>query len=367
METLLNKKPGEGKGDGFKNPSISKLDPDTAEKKQMASALEKGVKKASTGGPKVSIDIEKLLNPDRILSANEGAMPITKEEFTPSDYFKTEMMKQWLFAEGSTGDKDGQETNQAFKGIHIDSYPEFAEEIKQGTLTDEQVAEIMYRQYTGRNTKQYRATGKRDEYRDLSQLENVSPEAAKLLFMDAGYTGQNAGAIKDLQKYLKVEEDGLLGEDTLGAMQGFDADKYRTYLGTLDRYSGEKGSKVYNRFFTEEERQKLGLYEQELNAMAKGGSIDIQKFMEGGLADNADDTPGATESEVADDIPAMISEGELVVPANVVRYHGLSKYENMRKTALKALDELEDNGQIRPVDEDGTPIVKDVKEQTDNG
>jgi hypothetical protein len=99
--------------------------------------------------------------------------------------------------------------------------------------------------------------------------------------------------------------------------------------------------------------------------MAKGGSIDIQKFMEGGLADNADDTPGATESEVADDIPAMISEGELVVPANVVRYHGLSKYENMRKTALKALDELEDNGQIRPVDSDGTPIVKDVKKQTD--
>ena len=207
METLLNKKPGEGEGDGFKNPSISKLDPDTAEKKQMASALEKGVKKASTGGPKGSIDIEKLLNPKNILAANEGAMPVVEEEFTPSDYFKTEMMKQWLFAEGSTGDKDGQETNQAFKGIHIDSYPEFAEEIKQGTLTDEQVAEIMYRQYTGRNTKQYRATGKRDEYRDLSQLENVSPEAAKLLFMDAGYTGQNAGAIKDLQKYLKVEED----------------------------------------------------------------------------------------------------------------------------------------------------------------
>ncbi len=359
METLLNKKPGEGEGDGLKDPSI--VSPDTAEKKQMDSALKKGVKKASTGGPKGSIDIEKLLNPKKILAANEGAMPVTEEEFTPSDYFKTEMMKQWLFAEGSTGDKDGQETNQAFKGIHIDSYPELAEEIRQGTLTDEKVAEIMYRQYTGQNV----SDGKPSKFRDLSQLEDVSPEAAKLLFMDAGYTGQNAGAIKDLQKYLKVKEDGLLGEDTLGAMNDFDAKEYRKYLGTLDRYSGEKGSKVYNRFFTEEERQQLGLYEKELTAMAKGGSIDIQKFMEGGLADNADDTPGATESEVADDIPAMISEGELVVPANVVRYHGLSKYENMRKTALNALDELEDNGQIRPVDEDGTPVVKNVKEQTD--
>jgi len=372
METLLNKKPGVADGDGLKNPSI--LDPKTSDKK----VIEKDIKKKISGVAKkpqqgnTNIQTAMLLEPEKLLAkykkpimANEGAMPVTKEEFTPSDYFKTEMMKQWLFAEGSTGDKDGQETNQAFKGIHIDSYPEFAEEIKQGTLTDEQVAEIMYRQYTGRNTKQYRATGERDEYRDLSQLENVSPEAAKLLFMDAGYTGQNAGAIKDLQKYLKVEEDGLLGEDTLGAMQSFDADKYRTYLGTLDRYTGEKGSRVYNRFFTEEERQSLNLYEKELTTMASGGVLDIQKFMDGGLADNADDTPGATESEVADDIPAMISEGELVVPANVVRYHGLGKYENMRKTALNALDELEDNGQIRPVDSDGTPVVKDVKEQTD--
>ena len=136
--------------------------------------------------------------PPNVLAANEGAMPVVEEKFIPSDYFKTEMMGQWLFAEGSTGDKDGQETNQAFKGIHIDSYPEFAEEIKQGTLTDEQVAEIMYRQYTGQNV----AEGKPSKFRNLSQLETVSPEAAKLLFMDAGYTGQNAGAIKDLQEYL---------------------------------------------------------------------------------------------------------------------------------------------------------------------
>jgi hypothetical protein len=97
----------------------------------------------------------------------------------------------------------------------------------------------------------------------------------------------------------------------------------------------------------------------------QGYDEELEGFKEGGLADNADDTPGATESEVADDIPAMISEGELVVPANVVRYHGLAKYENLRNAALKNLDALEDNGQIRPVDSDGTPIVKDVKEQTD--
>lgn len=372
--------PGIAKGDGLKDPSI--LSPKDAKTKAAAADIKKKIsgvaKKPQQGNTNIQtamlLEPEKLLAkykkpitpPPNVLAANEGAMPVVEEKFIPSDYFKTEMMGQWLFAEGSTGDKDGQETNQAFKGIHIDSYPEFAEEIRQGTLTDEKVAEIMYRQYTGQNV----AEGKPSKFRNLSLLETVSPEAAKLLFMDAGYTGQNAGAIKDLQEYLvsknkKIEVDGLLGEDTLEVMNDFNADEYRNYLGTLDRYTGEKGSRVYNRFFTEEERQSLNLYEKELTTMASGGVIDIQKFMDGGLADNTDDTPGATESEVADDIPAMISEGELVVPANVVRYHGLSKYENMRKTALNALDELEDNGQIRPVDSDGTPVVKDVKEQTD--
>ena len=43
---------------------------------------------------------------------------------------------------------------------------------------------------------------------------------------------------------------------------------------------------------------------------------------------------GATK-EVADDQHVMMSEGELVVPANVVRYHGLGTYENMGKKHLQ--------------------------------
>ena len=37
---------------------------------------------------------------------------------------------------------------------------------------------------------------------------------------------------------------------------------------------------------------------------------------------------------VADDQLVLLSEGELVVPANVVRYHGLGTYEGMRREAL---------------------------------
>ena len=88
----------------------------------------------------------------------------------------------------------------------------------------------------------------------------------------------------------------------------------------------------------------------------------IPQMAEGGLTENNDDTLGATEKEVADDIPAQISEGELVVPANVVRYHGLSTYESLRQSALLGLEGLEDEGQLKKVDENGIPVEEDKKE-----
>ena len=56
--------------------------------------------------------------------------------------------------------------------------------------------------------------------------------------------------------------------------------------------------------------------------------------------------PGATAEEVADDQLVLLSEGELVVPANVVRYHGLAQYEKMRKAALDGLTAMDQEGQL---------------------
>ena len=165
--------------------------------------------------------------PTGVITALRDIVPNTKKGILsllspdrpePSDYFKNDMMGQWLYAEG-LGDTVGTTSNQAYKGIHVGTYPHLKDKIEQGLLTDDDVTTIMHRQYTGRNT----ADGSYDKFRDLSQLEDVSFDAAKLLFMDAGYTGQNAEAIRDLQRYLGVEDDGLLGDDTLGAMKDFNA------------------------------------------------------------------------------------------------------------------------------------------------
>lgn len=64
--------------------------------------------------------------------------------------------------------------------------------------------------------------------------------------------------------------------------------------------------------------------------------------------------PGALPEEVADDVPLMASEGEYVIPANVVRFIGLDKIEKMISSANEALAQMEEDGRIggEPVDEE---------------
>jgi len=64
---------------------------------------------------------------------------------------------------------------------------------------------------------------------------------------------------------------------------------------------------------------------------------------------------GSLPEEVADDIPAMISEGEFVIPADVVRYVGLDKIHGMMQEAKMGLKAMEHEGLIVDVDEEGRP------------
>ena len=69
---------------------------------------------------------------------------------------------------------------------------------------------------------------------------------------------------------------------------------------------------------------------------------------------------GSTKKEVRDDIPAQLSEGEFVLPADVVRYHGLEKIMGLRDQAKSGLGKMEAMGQMGNPDEatlpDNTPF-----------
>ena len=76
---------------------------------------------------------------------------------------------------------------------------------------------------------------------------------------------------------------------------------------------------------------------------------------EGGLTDDGatvdpvsgnEVPPGSLAEEVRDDIPAQLSEGEYVVPADVVRFYGVKFFEDLREEAKRGMMEMEANGRI---------------------
>lgn len=112
---------------------------------------------------------------------------------------------------------------------------------------------------------------------------------------------------------------------------------------------------------------------------AEGGMVEDQQMnklmQEGGIADDGMDVepvtgneipPGSMASEVRDDIDAKLSEGEYVVPADVVRFFGVRFFEDLRNQAKQGLQEMDADGRIggAPVDAQGIPAGEGDEELT---
>jgi len=92
-------------------------------------------------------------------------------------------------------------------------------------------------------------------------------------------------------------------------------------------------------------------------------------FQEGGIADDGttvdpvsgnDVPPGSMAEEVRDDIPAQLSEGEYVVPADVARYYGVKFFEDLRNEAKRGLAQMETDGRIG-----GEPVNQTMDNQAE--
>ena len=95
---------------------------------------------------------------------------------------------------------------------------------------------------------------------------------------------------------------------------------------------------------TLDEAKELYMKLSEVGGFADGGLLD-----EGGSVDpvSGNDVPvGSTQEEVRDDIPAQLSEGEFVLPADVVRYIGLENLMELRSKAKEGLAKMEAMGQM---------------------
>lgn len=96
----------------------------------------------------------------------------------------------------------------------------------------------------------------------------------------------------------------------------------------------------------EEEKENDDL---ETHSFSEGGYEDGGLKDEGGSVDpvSGNDVPvGSTQKEVRDDIPAQLSEGEFVLPADVVRFIGLENLMELRNKAKQGLAQMEAMGQM---------------------
>lgn len=142
-------------------------------------------------------------------------------------------------------------------------------------------------------------------------------------------------------------------------------DEVESILGKKFNKGGLAGDIMYT---GDEDYKVTSSYGEDEMQMNKGGAVDGQMQMafmnEGGIADDGMDVdpvsgnevpPGSLAEEVRDDIPAQLSEGEYVVPADVVRYYGVKFFEDLRDQAKMGLADMEANGRIggEPVPEGG--------------
>jgi len=133
-------------------------------------------------------------------------------------------------------------------------------------------------------------------------------------------------------------------------------DQIRDYVkkyGPTDYLTGEELPK----FKSQEDAIEYAISRSDTRKQKEEPMLEEQMelFNEGGLKDeggevdpvSGNDVPiGSTKEEVRDDIPAMVSEGEFIFPADVVRYIGLENLMRLRQDAKMGLKKMEAMGQM---------------------
>jgi hypothetical protein len=92
----------------------------------------------------------------------------------------------------------------------------------------------------------------------------------------------------------------------------------------------------------------------EMNTLFAEGGMNQQGGTKDPVSGN-DVPPGALQSEVRDDISAKLSEGEFVIPADVVRYIGLERLMKIRDEAKAGLARMDEIGQMGNSDQVNNP------------
>ena len=124
----------------------------------------------------------------------------------------------------------------------------------------------------------------------------------------------------------------------------------------------------YLQSMPQQSQQQFATYKPSPQMFDTGGTPSTDNQMEmllqgGGMRDDGmsrdpvsgnEVPPGSMAKEVRDDIPAQLSEGEYVVPADVVQFFGLKFFEDIIQEAKRGLADMQNRGRIG-----GTPVSEE--------
>lgn len=109
--------------------------------------------------------------------------------------------------------------------------------------------------------------------------------------------------------------------------------------------------------------------DNEMNTLMAEGGLKTDGATTDPVSGN--DVPtGSNAEEVRDDIPAQLSDGEYVVPADVVKFFGVQFFEKLREKAKSGLADMETDGRIGGDDgteDDSLPFGVDELQTEDDG
>ena len=163
------------------------------------------------------------------------------------------------------------------------------------------------------------------------------------------YDGELPEEEKDSISYSEATEP----EDTVVDREGMDYDTPEVTM-EADPEIGEFIANLFNsKNLMADETEMFD--DQEYQNLKEGGEVEADFVDDDKEDDAADPPPGATPEQVADDIPAMLSEGEYVLPANVVNFLGLKNITEMHQSVLDEIQQMADLGFVENVDENGKP------------
>jgi hypothetical protein len=176
----------------------------------------------------------------------------------------------------------------------------------------------------------------------------------KVLSREEAKAAQEAAGVKDLPYRDEIEEilgrkfaeGGLAGEDMYTGQQDY-------LLASSSGIEMSEGGSL--------EKQTEAVFKSS-RGYAEGGEVGAAPDTTIGVDPvSGNEVPmGATPEEVRDDIPAQLSEGEYVVPADVVRFYGVKFFEDLRTEAKQGYAEMDQNGRIggEPVGPEGMEMIE---------